>query len=281
MFSNVPKVFAHQAVLDKGNFVVPEYILNKGEGQANLFHRYCPHRMYPLHNPGDIVENIHCKFHNFNWDKCGTPIDNPKKLICGRADIGKSGLVMQNFTEPDHQWVNDLASETNLVYSHSMQGTSKGSWMWLMDAEADLLHVYREGIHPVLAQQINVDDLVLDQGDDWILQIHPDGWWLYIFPFTFVEYGRPGCVMVNTVTPNDINSEYGFRWITQFYYAPSVTKSQKIVFETLEDVFREDVAAAELQKGNYFPLMKAMNRYEDHCVHWGNWVRKNRIKNET
>jgi len=278
IFANPPKIFAHKASIESGNFVTHDAILNKGtDTKANLFHRFCPHRMYPLHNPGEIVQNVNCTFHNFNWDKDGTPLDNTKKLHCGVADVGRSGLVMENFVEPDHKWVDDLAKEKNLLYRHSYTGESTGSWMWLMDAEADLLHLHRAGIHSLLSQQVTLEDIKMEQGDGWILQTHPDGWWLYVFPFSFVEYGEPGMVFVNTVVPNDLNSEYGYKWITQFYYDPSVDINRKIIFETAEGVFKEDVIASEKQKGDYFPLMKAMNQYEDHCVQWGQWVRDNRI----
>ena len=279
MFKNTPpRIFAHKNIVNKGNFVLPDYILNKGNDGVNLFHRYCPHRMYPLHTPGEHVDEINCRLHNFTWSKDGTPVNNPKKIHCGTTTTGRTGLVFKNFEEPDHAWVDELATETNLVYSHSFQGESKGNWLWLMDAEADLLHVYNGGIHPILSAQVDINDVTTDQGDGWIIQNHPDGWWLYVFPFTFVEYGRPGCLMVNTVIPDDINSEYGFKWITQFYYDPSVSANTRIVFKTLETVFREDVETAELQKGDYFPLMKAFNRYEDHCVHFGKWVTENKIK---
>jgi hypothetical protein len=278
VFVNPPKIFAHVAALKNGNFVLPEYILNFNNNEANLFHRFCPHRMYPLHSTGEFVKDITCKFHGFQWDENGVPINNSKKLSCGSAEVGQSGLVFKNFKEPDHMWVKDLAKETALEYSHCVQGESKGSWLWLMDAEADLLHVYKGGIHPFLSAQIELKDIVTDQGDGWILQQHPHGWWLYIFPFTFVEYGSPGCVMVNTVIPDDINTEYGFKWVTQFYYDPSVGPNERMIFETLDTVFKEDVATAELQKGDYFPLMKAMNQYEDHCVHFGNWFKSNKIK---
>jgi phenylpropionate dioxygenase-like ring-hydroxylating dioxygenase large terminal subunit len=277
MFKNPPRIFAHKTVVEKENFVLPDYILNRNGDNINLFHRYCPHRMYPMHQPGEHVGNIFCKFHGFEWSKDGTPLNNSKKINCGSTTVGRSGLVFKNFVEPDHRWVDELSNETELTYSHSFQGESKGSWLWLMDAEADLLHVYKNGIHPFLSQQVNLEDIKQEQGNDWILQDHPDGWWLYIFPFTFVEYGRPGCVMVNTVIPEDINTEHGFKWITQFYYAPDVKPNTRFIFETLETVFKEDVATAELQKGNYFPLMKAMNKYEDHCVHFGNWVKLNKV----
>lgn len=271
---NPPRIFSHIAVLEQGNYVLPDYILNKSETGVKLFHRFCPHRMYPLHSPGEHVQNIVCKFHGFEWDSTGTPVNNTKKLQCGSALVGKSGLVFKDFEEPDASWVTDLATETNLIHSHTLHGNSKGSWLWLMDAEADLLHLYNDGIHPFLSQQIDLQDINMTQGDGWIQQTHPDGWWLYIFPFTFVEYGNPGCVMVNTVIPDDINTEYGFRWTTQFYYTSLVKANDRMIFETLDTVFKEDVAAAELQKGNYFPLMKASNKYEDHCIHFGKWIKQ-------
>jgi hypothetical protein len=277
MFKNPPKILAHVASTNAGNFVVPEYILNKGTNSVNLFHRYCPHRMYPLHTPGEVIQEVSCKFHNFKWEVDGTPINNTKKLGCGRADIGKSGLVFKNFIEPDSHWVTDLVSETNLEYSHSITGSSTGSWLWLMDAEADYLHVQTAGIHPRLSSIISLEDVKMEQGDGWVLQTHKPNWWtLYVYPFTFIEY-RPGCLSVNCVIPHDYNSEFKFSWITQFYYDNSrVNQEQKTEFETLEDVFKEDVVASELQKGNYFPLMSAMNRYEDHCVHFGAWFNKNK-----
>lgn len=276
MFKNLlPIAMAHKSVLDLGNYVLPDYILSGNSSQATLFHKNCPHRMYPLHEPGQIVQEIHCKFHNFNWDKFGVPIDNNKKLVCGTADIGKSGLVLKNFQEPEHKWVNDLAAEQNLKYSHFFSGESTGSWLWLMDAEADLLHVWRNGIHPFLAQQIKLSDLKLDQGDGWIYQEHPDGWWVYIFPYTFIEYGKPGKLAVNRVFPKDPKSEFGFNWITQFYYEETVHPNDRLIFETMEKVFKEDVEAAERQVGPYFPLMKSDTVYESHCLHFGKWYREN------
>lgn len=281
MFKKYPRLFAHVAATENGNYVLPDCIINKNdEGIVNKFHRHCPHRMYPLHESGEIIQDVWCKFHNFKWDKNGTPINNTKKLHCGNLEVGRSGIIFENFVEPNHKWIDDLAKEKNLVYSHCFQGTSEGSWLWLMDAEADLLHIYQEGIHPFLSKQIKLDDVGMDQGEGWILQTHPDGWWMYLFPFSFIEYGEPGCVMVNTVVPNDINTEYGFKWISQFYYDPSVGPNERMIFETLENVFREDVATAEKQKGDYFPLMKAFNKWEDHCVWFGDWVRKNRIKDK-
>jgi hypothetical protein len=275
MFKNkIPKFFAHISSLEKGNFVLPDFILNEKNNEINLMHRYCPHRMYPMHEPGQIIQNIQCKFHNFKWEKDGTPINNDKKLNCGKITKGRSGVLFRDFVEPNHKWVDDLESEKNLHYSHSFQGSSKGSWLWLLDAEADLLHLYEEGIHPFLSKQIDLEKIQMDQGDGWILQIHPTGWWLYVFPFLFIEYS-PGCLMINTVIPDNIESEFGFSWISQYYYDSSVDVNTRRIFETCEEVFQEDVATAELQKGKYFPLMKAMNRYEEHSVHLGKWYKEN------
>ena len=276
MFKNkVPIVLSHISVLDNGNYVLPDYILNKYFYEVRLFRKNCPHRMYPLHQPGEIVQNIHCNLHNFNWDKFGTPLDNDKKLICGKADVGVSNLVMKDFVEPDHKWVIDLQNETSLKYSHFCSGKSDGSWLWLMDIEADLLHVWRNGIHPLLYQQVKLEDIKMGQGDGWIHQEHPNGWWLYIFPYTFVEYGARGKLAVNRVFPKDPNTEFGYTWMTQFFYDDSVNANDKLIFETMEDVFKQDVEASSKQKVPYFPLMNSSNKYESHCLHFGEWYRNN------
>lgn len=277
IFSKPPKILAHKSSVKNGNFVANEYILNQGNNEINLFHRNCPHRLYPMGEPGKIVQNIVCKFHGFEWDKNGKPLNNDRTLGCGKAQIGRSGLVFKDFVEPDHVWVDILEKETSLEYSHSMKGTSSGSWLWMLDIQADLLHI-RKGddvVHPGLAAVTDLDTVKMEEGEGWVLQTFSDGFWLVIYPFTFVEWS-PGCLAINSVTPNNADNEFGFSWITQFYYDPNVLPSHRMNFETLEDVFWEDVKTVEQQTGGYFPLMKSCNRLEDHCVHFGKWVSENK-----
>lgn len=280
MFTLPPRIFAHKSAIEKQNFVVPEYILNKGHDEINLFHRFCPHRMYPLAQSGTHVDEIQCAFHDFKWTREGIPINNEKKLSCGKASVGRSGLICKDFIEPDHFWVDNLVNETNLQYSHSMHGTSTGSWLWMMEIQADLLHI-RSGagaIHPGLSAVTNLDAIGMDHGDGWILQTCSTGWWLFIYPFTFIEWSK-GCLSINYTVPKDKNNEFGFDWVTQFYYDPAITIEKRKDFETLEDVFKEDVCAIEKQKGKWFPLMSAVNRLEEHCIHYGSWVKSRLVNN--
>jgi len=278
IFKTPPKILAHKASLASGNFVTPEYILNSNNGNINLLKRYCPHRMYPLGKNGQTVDNIVCKYHGFAWDKNGQPVNNDRHLGCGSAEIGRSGLIFKNFKEPTHYWVDDLAKEENLQFSHVMQGSSTGSWLWMMEIQADLLHI-RGGddvVHPWLSTIEGLDNVDMDAGDGWILQTCSTGWWLFIYPFTFIEWSK-GCLSVNYTIPKDNNIEFGFDWITQFYYDPATTQDRKIIFEKLEDVFHEDVDTIEAQHGRFFPLMKSTSHLEDHCVHFGKWVTANRL----
>jgi phenylpropionate dioxygenase-like ring-hydroxylating dioxygenase large terminal subunit len=278
MFINPPKILAHQVVLNLGNFVTPEYILNSSNNKINLFNRYCPHRMYPLSDVGKSINDITCKFHGFEWTKDGVPVNNDKSLNCGQATVGKSGLIFKNFQEPTHHWVDDITNETDLKFSHVCTGTSKGSWLWIMEIQADLLHI-RSGensVHPWLSTQENLEEVEMDSGDGWVIQTCSTGWWLCIYPFTFIEWSK-GCLAVNYTVPKNIDNEFGFDWVTQFYYSPSITQDKKNIFEKMEDVFHEDIEAIEAQKGKYFPLMKSTNKLEDHCVHFGEWFRNNKI----
>ena len=278
MFRNaVPRILAHIKSIEKGNFVTPEYIINNKNDTINVMRRFCPHRQYPMHNVGENVKNIFCNFHGFEWDENGYPLNNDRTLHCGTLDVGQSGLLFRNFEEPKHQWVDDLKNETELVYSHTVGGKSNGSWLWMMEIQADLLHIRRgeNAIHPELAEVTNLDDVGMFDGDGWILQTCSTGWWLFVYPYTFVEWS-PGCLSINYTIPNDYENEFGFEWITQFYFAPWVTEEKRKEFETLEDVFHEDVEAIEKQKGGYYPLMKSVDRLEEHCVHFGKWYNANK-----
>ena len=71
--------------------------------------------------------------------------------------------------------------------------------------------------------------------------------------------------------------EFGFDWHTQYYFDPSVSEERRKEFEFyIEPVFIEDVQAIEKQKGPWFPIVTPYNRLEEHCVHYGQWVKKNR-----
>jgi Rieske [2Fe-2S] domain len=279
MFKNPPKILTHISALDMGSMVTPEYIISKNNFDITLLRRFCPHRMYPIGNVGEILKNkITCKFHGFEWNTNGEPINNDRKISCGTAKIGRSGLILKDFVEPNHRWVTDLAKETNLKFSHIREGKSVGSWLWMMEIQADLLHV-RAGddvIHPWLSAIENLEDVELDSGDGWVIQTCSTGWWLFIYPFTFIEWS-PGCLSINYTIPDNINSEFGFTWVTQFYYNSEVTRDRRVVFEKLEDALHEDIKAIEAQRGPYFPLTKASNRLEDHCVHFGKWVTDNKL----
>ena len=139
MFKNPPKIIAHHSAVSVENFVTSEYILHQSDNRVKLLNRFCPHRMYPLAQPGNLINQLTCKFHGFAWGKDGTPINNDKNIHCGTTDVSSSGLITKNFTEPNHRWVTDLANETNLKYSHSMNGSSKGSWNKIWAGKADML----------------------------------------------------------------------------------------------------------------------------------------------
>jgi len=274
MFNKPARILAHKSVLNKGNYATPEHIITS----SGLLKRFCPHRMYPIQEVGTFSEdNLICNFHGFEWNKKGEPLNNDRYIGCGKAVTGESGLILKNFVEPDHKWVKDLAQETELEYSHCTQGSSSGSWLWMMDIQADLLHIRpgEDAIHPDLSSITDLNDTGLNQGDGWAFQTCSTGWWLCIYPYTFVEWS-PGCLAINYTTPADPNDEFKFDWISQFYYNPNTSQEKRHDFEKyFHDVFLEDVQAIEKQRGKYFPLMQPINRLEDHCVHFGNWFNKN------
>ena len=276
--TNPPQFFAHKSALE--NFVTHKHIItHNSQGELNAYNRRCPHRGYLMGEPGyRLDDQIICKFHGFKFDKDGNSIDCKCSNLPGKlVNISRSGLIYKNWIEPNHFWVDELEKETNFIYEHSKIGHSSGSWLWMMDVESDLLHVRKGGIHPKLAQQLDVEkDIKCEQGDDWVIQIHPNGWWLFVYPFLAVDYYRPGQLAITYTVP-DNKTEYGFSWISQYYYNPDIPYYQKDYFETfVYDVWLEDVAAIEKLDLPFFPLKKSTHWLEDHSVHFGEWYNKNR-----
>ena len=69
---------------------------------------------------------------------------------------------------------------------------------------------------PKLAEITDLNGIEMYDGDGWILQTCSTGWWLFVYPYTFIEWS-PGCVALNYTTPHNAQSEFGFDWITQYY----------------------------------------------------------------
>lgn len=279
MFPKAPKIIGHSSILNTGWLVTPEYIITEknDNNEVRLMKRYCPHRQYPLNDPGDIVDKLYCPFHGLKWESDGTPIEHPYKLSCGNAEINKSGLISLNWVDQDVEWSQRISNDADLSYSYSTHGNSNtGSWLWLMEAEADYLHVKQKEIHPSLSQVIDLTQVKMYDGDGWIAQEHQPGWTsIFIYPYTFVEH-KQGCLSINMIIPHNYETEFGFQWMTQFYFSPTVSKEDQQEFASLDEVFREDVATIEKIKGGYYPLKHAMNNLELHSVHWGEWVKRHR-----
>ena len=274
MIKQASRVLAHLSSTAQGNFVTDNYILHKKDQGVELFNRFCPHRFYPLAELGISTTDHTCKFHGLSWTQDGAPKNSNKNIKCGLATVGKSGLIFKNFVEPEHRWVEDLAGETDLQYSHTCTGSSQGSALWMMEIQTDLLHIRHGGVHPRLSTMVDLSDVKMEEGNDWVLQTHKDGWWLIVYPWTFVEWS-PGCLGINNIATNS-DSEFGFSWTTQFYFDPKVSQEKRNEFITLEDVFKEDVETIEQQKGPFRPLIKPIERLEDHCVHFGRWIDTNK-----
>jgi len=270
--NNVPKFYTHHATLNGTNFVTPKAIITKHEEKFYALNRVCPHRAYLIGDVGTHSDLV-CPFHGFAFNLDGSPKNNSCRMGKKTLNLGRSGLLFEHFNEPDHLWVDILASEKYLIYSGSRVGESKGSWLWMMDTEADLLHIRKNGIHPSLVDIFDTSQIELAQGDDWILQIHNrGGFWLFIYPYTFIEW-MSGCLSLNYTVPKN-DTEFGFDYITQFFYDPSVSTKDREEFEMIDLTFREDIKAVENQVGPYFPLMKSSSRLEDQCVHFGNWYKE-------
>lgn len=278
MLKSYPNIFAHESSCRHGNFVLQDRIIIKGlDFQTRS--RECPHRAYLMHKPGEVVKNLECKLHGFCWDNQGLPIGNHPYRLLDHTSItkGVSGLLFQQFEEPiGSRWVTDIANETNLEYSHSVTGSSNASWLWLMDILGDVLHIRPDGIHPALYPTVTLDKIDIEYGDGWCCQYHDNGFWLFVYPFHSIEWSN-GKLSIMRITPNSTNEEFGFTWQCQLYYTAGIDSNQRKEWETLVNVYNEDIAAAENIRRSFFPLSRSTSRLEDPTVHWGKWFKENRV----
>ncbi|MGZ4850082.1 MAG: Rieske (2Fe-2S) protein [Candidatus Bathyarchaeia archaeon] len=272
MFKNPPRALAHVSATEFGHYVTKDRIITEPH---KVYSRECPHKYYPLGQEGESLHELTCKLHGFEFDSVsGKGTNNPCKMHYLPSSVGKSGIIYENFTEPNHWCFEKIAGEKALYLAETTTGSSTGSWLWNMDMEVDILHLRKDGIHPWLAANYTKEEITYENGDGWVLQAHKHGFWLLIFPFTFIEYS-PGCLGVKTVTPNYIKEEFGFTWNTQIYFSPGLDTKTKQDFLKLKDVYYEDVAAIELIKRPYYPQYSA-DPYEKQNQLFADWFYTNR-----
>jgi nitrite reductase/ring-hydroxylating ferredoxin subunit len=287
MFKNSPNIFAHTSGLKDGNLVLHDTIVIKNDNTYCIKSRECPHRGYLMHEPGHVVKDVTCKLHGFCWDNNGLPlVKEPnanhfyKLHHLGDIEVGKSGILFQNFKEPiEAEWVKLLSAEKELVYSHSVMKSSNGSRLWFMEQMTDLLHVRQNGIHPRQSLETPLSSMEADYGDGWTIQMYPTcygnkGFWLFIYPGFNIEY-EPGRLIVTRLTPHDPASEYGFTLQIQFYYSSSVDSIDKEAWEKCLEVYDEDIAAIENINRPFFPLKRTVNHWENQVKHWSDWYKEN------
>jgi hypothetical protein len=291
MFINPPQLYAHCSALNNGNFVTEDLIICKTNSGLSLKSRECPHRGYTMHTPGDVVKNIVCKMHGLAWAGDGSPCQ--EKSYCehfyklhhrGDIAVGKSGLLFKNFKEPENaEWVQVLSEQTDLEFNRTLSGESTGSWLWFMEQLTDVLHLRQGGIHPRQSVETPLSTMELGVGDGYVTQIYTlptgsKGYWIYIFPGFAVEF-EPGKLLINRVIPNDVNTEFGFKWELQLYYSPSVDAVGREEWEKQIEVFMEDICAVEKIKKPFFPLRQMVTDLEKLMFHWGEWYLKSSNKN--
>jgi uncharacterized protein YpmS len=83
----------------------------------------------------------------------------------------------------------------------------------------------------------------------------------------------PGRLGIKTVTPDNIESEWGFTWNAQLYYSGKISTVDRAEFRKLIDVYLEDVEAVEKIKEPY-RVVFSNDPFEKQNVHFGEWIQK-------
>lgn len=293
MFNNSPNIYAHSSALNNGNFVVQNDIIFKNENEYSLKSRECPHRGYTMYEPGDVIKTVICKMHGFAWDNQGKPLTNVTDPCrnhfynlpsYGKLDVGKSGLLFQNFEEyEDEDWVIELSKLNDLEFDRTVIGESHGSRLWAMEQLTDVLHIRQNGIHPRQSLETPLGDNNIEQtlGNNHAIQKYTNvngitGYWVFIYPGFGVEF-ESGRLLITRLIPKNENEEFGFNWEMQFYYSPWVDKNEREEWEKCIETYLQDLSAIERIKRPYFPLKRMVNKYEEQMHHWGQWYIDNKL----
>lgn len=268
-----PKIYGHCDSLKNHQFYAStKFVIDEN---LNAYSNVCPHRGFPIIEPATINSTMRCKLHGWQWDHQGQPTNNSVCLKSRKLETGRSGLIFSDWQEPvDAKWVNDLAND-DFVYSHSTHRTGTGDWRWQMDMHVDLLHV--DKIHPLLTSYVDVDNLSTEYGKDWICQHHEHGWWLFIYPYTHIEW-EPGCLYFSEMVPNEDGR--GYEVYIHYMFAPGVNSAVRDNFIKMAEVtFDEDVDAVNtLSAHSKFRKPHAsLDKLEVDTLHFYNWLQENTI----
>lgn len=271
MKKSYPKILTHSNIfVDNTFFGSKQFIISK---DLNLFNNKCPHRGNAIIKPGTVNSNLKCNLHGWEWDCNGVPKNNNVIMRHKKAIEGKSGLIFLDWIEPiDAIWINDL-QKSKFRYSHSLHKIGNGDWRWQMEMHVDLLHV--EQIHPLLHSYVDVTKLKTEKGSDWVAQYHENGWWLFIYPFTHIEW-EPGCLYFSEMSPRENN--IGYDVYIHYFFDDNLLENQKIHFSNLADItFDEDIKAVnEISlSSNYRKPYNCDHFLEQDIVHFYNWLKEN------
>ncbi len=266
-----PKILTHNDVFTNSNFFgSSHYVINK---DLQLFANRCPHRGNKIINPGTTKEEFKCGLHGWSWTKNGSPINNNVNIKSKNAVKGESGLIFLDWEEPvNAKWVLDLKND-RLEYSHSVKKHGAGDWRWQMEMHVDLLHV--EQIHPLLHSYVDCTKLISERGYDWIAQYHEHGWWLFVYPFTHIEW-EPGCLYFSEMTPKE--SGNGYDVYIHYLFNKDVSPEQREHFAKMaETTFDEDIQAVNEISASSKYRMPSNNPHplETDIIHFYKWVEEN------
>lgn len=266
-----PKIFTHFDIFKKNNFFgSSHYVINKN---LQLFSNRCPHRGNKIITPGSVKESFKCGLHGWSWSETGQGINNNVNLRPKQATKGSSGLVFLDWEEPiNARWVEDLRKD-KLEYSHSIKKEGTGDWRWQMEMHVDLLHV--EHIHPLLHSYVDCTKLTTEKGYDWIAQYHDHGWWLFIYPFTHIEW-EPGCLYMSEMTPKE--DDQGYDVHIHYLFSPDTSEEQRRHFSRMAEItFDEDIKAVNdiSISSKYRIPSNATHPLEQDIIHFYNWLEEN------
>ena len=127
----------------------------------------------------------------------------------------------------------------------------------------------------VLQMQTRTFFINLDQIKNLICQHHEHGWWLFVYPFTHIEW-EPGCLYFSEMSPRENGK--GYDVYIHYLFNPSVPADVRSKFiEMAEITFDEDITAVnEISSVSTYRMpSNAPHKLEADIKHFYKWIEDN------
>lgn len=142
LFSKYPFIVGHQSVIPENgaaefSYLGKTFLISNGKEGNTLLKNSCPHRLTSFAGEGEVVKDIHCPYHGFEFDHRGKGLNNHE---CLQSEIlfRKDGFIFKGESGID-QTVLDQIKDLRLYGTKFF--AAKANWKACLENLLDQAHI--------------------------------------------------------------------------------------------------------------------------------------------